>query len=260
MVKSIGIVVPIYEHHLMKLPLRTAQKNIMEMIKMKKVVALLLVLVMCVGLTVPAFASEFVPSISYKDHPDVIGGAIVNKNGDVIEELDWEQIIIIPVSKTDDFEEKYPAECDELEDTYEKLKNGKMEIPYELVDKDIDSDSMVIRDLFYILMEDENGRKDLEENTSLKVTLDPDVDASTSVVVMVYYDGQWHPADVTNNGDGTVTIVLDHLGIVSFSVPTGSSKPPVQTGDPADVMLWVVLLVVSAAALGGVLILRRKQA
>lgn len=232
----------------------------MEMIFMKKVITLLLALVMCVSLTAPAFASEFVPSISYKDHPDVLGGTIVDENGDVIEDLGLEQIIIIPVSKTDEWDEKYPDQCDELENVFEKLQNGGMEIPYELVDEDIDSDSMVIRDLFYILLEDENGLKDLEEGTCLRVTLDPDVDPSTSVVVMVYADGQWHPADVTNNGDGTVTIVLDQLGIVSFSVPTGSSKPPVQTGDPANVMMWVVLLVASAAALGGVMILRRKQA
>lgn len=233
---------------------------------MKKVIALLLVLVMCVGLSVPAFATEFVPSISYKDHPEIIvtptggGGYIIGGGGEIIEEIGLEQLIIIPVGKTDDWDEKYPDECDELKDTYKALVDGDMKIPYDLVDKNIDSDSMVIRDLFYILLEDENGRKDLEEGTRLQVTLDPDVDPATSVVVMIYYDGAWHPVDATNNGDGTVTLVLDHLGIISFSVPTGSTKPPVQTGDPADVMMWVVLMVASAAALVGIMILRRKQA
>lgn len=233
---------------------------------MKKVIALLMVLVLCVSLAAPALASEFVPSISYKDHPEIVvtpnggGGYIIGGGGEIIGEVPFEDLIIIPVSKTEDFEEDFPGECDELEDMYQKLVSGKTKLPYELVDEDIDPDTMVIRDLFYVLMVDENGRKDLEEGTKLQITLDPDVDAATSLVVMVYYDNAWHPAKVTNNGDGTVTLVLEHLGIVSFSVPDGSAKPPVQTGDPTDVMLWVVLLAVSTLALTGIVILRRKLA
>ena len=89
------------------------------------------------------------------------------------------------------------------------------------------------------------------------------VGKGVEVIVMVYINGQWVPAEkVTNNGDGTVTVVFEDICPVAFVVEKDEADGPAQTGDVLgqDLMLWVVLMVLSMAAIVVLNIYRRKRA
>ena len=79
---------------------------------------------------------------------------------------------------------------------------------------------------------------------------------------MVYVDGKWVEAkDVKNNGDGTVTVEFEDICPVAFCINRADVVGPPQTGDVAgqNIMLFAVLMVVSAAAFVTLLILRRRM-
>lgn len=230
---------------------------------MKRFISIVTVLLLCLSLAYPAYAAEeFVPSISYKDHPEVVPapgggpGEIIDEDGEVIDELDDDCIVITPVSEAEDSDEIPDEARETLLEVYDDLTDGDMELPYDLVDENIDPEDMVIRDLIDISLICDEHSEYLEEGNYLRITFDLGVDPDTDVIVMVYSDGQWYPAiDVINNGDGTVTVILDRVGVVAFSVAVRDS---VQTGDNTNLLLWTVLLIASAAALVALVILRRK--
>ncbi len=225
---------------------------------MKRVISLLSVLLLCVSLVCPAFAANdtFVPSISEKDHPEVVPtedghiAVIVDKDGNVIAKLGEDCIVLTPVSEAEK-SEKIPEDAKQaLLDTYQQLTNGTMEIPYG------DDTEMVIRDLFDIsILCEDDAKKLSEEGNTLVITLDVGYGAGSGGVIMVYDDGQWYPAQTKDNGDGTVTVILDRVGVLSISVPANEAP---DTGDDTNVTLWIVLMSAAAVALIAVVIFRRK--
>ena len=253
---------------------------------MKRIVCLAMVAVLVFALASSVFAakSDFVPSISYKDHPEIVPvapkpgtdpkpddkvvvGEIVNKeNNEVVEDVHSEQLVVTPVSGAESSTEIPEASKEQLLEIYEKLAEGAMEIPYEKIDPAIDPSNMVIRDLFDVSSVDENQQQIIaDDNMSLKVTFDLGVAAEQDVFCMTFVNGEWVPAvSVLNNGNGTVTVILEAFGPVVFSVEaTGSVTPPAQTGDQfgAQLPMWIAVMAVSAVALMAVLVVgnRKKQ-
>lgn len=218
---------------------------------MKRTVAVLLAIFILCSLAVPAAAEDFVPSISYKDHPEVPNPPeLTDKEDKTEEKLDDGCVVIIPVSDAADKPVKDRTEEEQLlVDLYEQLEDGSMKLPYEE-----GSEDMVIRDLVVVEMECEDGHvEDLKKpEKQLKVDFDLGVDANTEVVVMAYIDEQWVPlAGVVNNGDGTITILLDELCPLAFSVPADTLAPVPPTGDPVgqSILFWIIMLVASAGAM-----------
>jgi hypothetical protein len=87
------------------------------------------------------------------------------------------------------------------------------------------------------------------------------VSKGVPVYVYTYNDADWNKVvKVTNNGDGTVTVVFEHLCPIAFCVPSDANVPPVQTGDAfaSQMNVWLVLMAVSAAALVAMFVLRRR--
>ena len=228
---------------------------------MKRTVAILLAIVILCGLAVPAAAEDFVPSISYKDHPEVPDTPeLTDKEGKTEEKLDDGCVIIIPVSDAADKPAKDRTEDEQLlVDLYEQLEDGSMKLPYAE-----DSGDMVVRDLIVVEMECDDGHVDdlKKPETQLKVTFDLGVDADTEVVVMAYIEDQWVPlAGLVNNGDGTVTILLDEPCPLAFSVPADTLTPAPPTGDPAgqSILFWIIMLVASAGAMVLLVTSRRRR-
>ncbi len=230
---------------------------------MKKLICLLTVLALAVAFACPVFAADaFVPSISEKDEPDIVPddegvmGEIKGEDG-VIDKVEEGCLVITPISEAETSTEIPEDAREELLYVYKELLSGDMTLPYE--QDGLDPETMVIRELIDASWLCEEHPAMLEpEGVTIDLTFDIGVDADTKVYVYVYIDGVWTAVPVVNNGDGTVTCTFEELCPIAFCVAAGTGKPPVQTGDEFNPTIWIVLLAVSAAALVGVVVMRRK--
>ena len=227
---------------------------------MKKVLCLLTALMLCFAMAIPAYAEEFVPSIGYKDEPDVEGNPVLVE-GDTRTELDADCLVITPVSDAQDKKEEDRNDAEKLlVDVYAQLSDGSMKLPFE-TGKD-----MVIRDLVDASLVCGDVHTDpshvealAKEGVMLEVTFDLGVEKDVNVVVMTYIDGKWAPIEkVTNNGDGTVTCLFEEICPVVFCV--GEADVP-KTGDSMmeDMMVWLIIFAVSLIAIAVLVVLRKKN-
>lgn len=226
---------------------------------MKRVFSLVITLALCANLTISAFAGEtaFVPSITYKDGPDVISAEMKGK--------DVSECLIVTTLKA--AEEKTTDitqdERDTLQKVYEDLKDGKTTLPTE--------ENYVIRELIDLsfqydqcrqVEDHENKDQQLkEEGITLTADFDLGVSGDDGVLVFVYMDGEWQPIEsVENNGDGTITCVFENICPVAFAVTRSAASAAPETGDTQHTLLWTSLTVVSAAALVVLFLSRKKRA
>lgn len=226
---------------------------------MKKILCLIMALLTCAALTLPAMAEEdiFVPSIGYKDGPEVedavqdgedVSGCIV--------------VTSIPEARertTDIFQE----DRDLLLEVYEALSDGSMELPI--------SNDYVIRDLVdvsYMATEcvgEDHGHREwlAQEDTTISLTFETGIPAGVEVTVMTYIDGVWTPIEsVVNNGDGTLTCVFEDICPVVFCVEEDYHiAPPPKTWDEIgrQLPLWIALMVLSLIAIVVLIVLYRKK-
>ncbi len=230
---------------------------------MKKLLSVILAIAICAMLACPVFAAEFVPSITYKGAPDLVGfdggyvGIIKDGAGTELDKVDSHCLLITSVADAPT-STKIPEDAKKLLlEVYDKLVDGSMELPYDKVGKD--PSKMVIRDLVDIswLCEDHPAMLAVPGNT-LTVKIDLGVAAGVDVTVMTYVGGEWVPAvSVVNNGDGTITLTVEDICPVAFSV--GADSEPPKTGDEANVGLWVAMMGASLVALVGVVLVYRRS-
>ena len=239
---------------------------------MKRVFAVLMIVLLCTAMVVSASADTFTPSVTNKPAPELVPaidpdgnphpGYIMDDDGKILDYLDEGCLVITPVSKAETSNE-IPADSKEtLLYVYEQLTSGKMTMPYHLHNPNYDSDDMVIRDLFDATFLCGEHPKMLEPTgVMLVLTFDIGVKADEDVSVMTYKNGAWgNIVKITNNGDGTVTCVFEHLCPIAFSVPTGNT-PPSQTGDipTVGIMGFVALAALLAIAVLTVLYIRSTK-
>lgn len=223
---------------------------------MKKGIVAIALLAICLSLICPAFAAEnaFVPSISYKDGPVIIGAKMETE--DVASCLVVTSLKAATEKTTDISQEAR----DLLLDAYAKLESGEMKLPLE--------EGYVIRELVDVswkqtacVEEKHTHDEDLKkEAVTVTIDLELGIDANTDLLVYAYRNGQWEPIEsAKNNGDGTITCVFEHFCPVAFAVreQTGGSE----TGDTArgSLILWGVLMVVSLTAVVVLTINRKKH-
>lgn len=233
---------------------------------MKKLVCMLLVLVLTVAMVLPVSAtSDFVPSISYKDHPDVVEPPVlIDEEGEVLHELEWPCLEITSVGEAAQTPDDEKTDADKLLlDVYNQLTDGTMSLPFEEDKKE----DMVIRDLIdasLICGDQHTDPSHVDElakpGVFIEITFDLGVEPDTEVVVMAYVDGQWAPIhSVKNNGDGTVTCVFEQICPIAFCVEEKDDAP--KTGDVAipQLVLWTVLLLGSFAAVIILLLSKRRK-
>lgn len=232
---------------------------------MKRVLCLLTVFLLVIALACPVFAAEgFVPSISEKEEPEIVPdeegffGAIRDKAGNIIARIMEGCLVVTPISKAEIATEIPDAARQTLLHVYKALTEGDMVLPYEL--DGLKSENMVIRDLIDATWLCSDHPEILEpEGVTLELTFDIGVDDDIPVYVYTYKNEDWSKAiSVKNNGDGTVTVAFEHLCPIAFCVPADANVPPAQTGDAFGIH-WVVLMVVSAAALCVMLVLHRRK-
>ena len=237
---------------------------------MKRLISMIALLAFCLALTCPVFAADdmFVPSISYKDGPEIIEG-----------EMDGEDVrscLIITsikgaIEKTTDI---YQSDRDLLLSVYKQLDEGTMRLP-------LDGEGSVARTggstkKYYVVRElvdvsfkkttcreTEHTHKEwlAEKGTTLTIKFNLGVAADANVMVLTYINDTWEFIEsVTNNGDGTLTCVFEDICPVAFCVET-EVRDPSQTGDidRNSLILWFTLMAVSTAAIVVLAIGRRKQ-
>lgn len=240
---------------------------------MKKFIACLTVLLLCVSLAVPAAAAEaeFVPSISVKPAPEIVPGVdpdgvpyiacLLNGDGEIIDYIREDCLVVTSVAdaKTSTL---IPDSAEALLlDVYAKLTSGDMTIPYEKHDAKLDKLNMIIRDLYDATwLCDDHPVELAPEGVTLQITFDIGVEADKEVYVMSYKNEEWNPiVSCANNGDGTVTCVFENLCPIEFSVEgdPDSSK----TGDIGpELSVWGLVALASLAAIVVLTVIYRKDA
>ena len=236
---------------------------------MKKVVCFITAMMLCVSLIGFAFAAdvEFVPSISYKGAPNIVEitdnqgnpaiGTIVNANGENIGYLGTDCLLITPRSEANN-STKIPAAAKEtLLSVYEQLDNGSMKLPYGA---GVDGDKMIVRDLFDVSwLCTEHPALIAPKGVTVTLTFNIGIEADVTPVVMTYINGVWEEiVSVKNNGNGTITCVFEDFCPVAISGPVPGQGPD-DTSDKSNVMLWTILLAVSATAVVVMLVMRRRD-
>lgn len=229
---------------------------------MKKIVACLLVLALCLSASVTVLAdTEFVPSISFKPAPGVSATEPAGHE---------DCIFVIPVAEADTAEELTKEEAETLKKVYAELSEEGAKLSEECADltplvqkvlgENRTADDLVVRDLFHVGASCEDIPKYLADGGILKVTLDTTIADDEKVFAMVFKGGKWVPlADTLNKGEGAITIALDELGPVALMVPASGGSDDTQTGENTDTILWVSVMLVAMAAMVVLVVLYRRR-
>jgi hypothetical protein len=227
---------------------------------MRKVICLAAVLLLCAAMVLPAFAAAdtFVPSIGYKNGPDIEDAEM---NGEDVAGCLVVSSILDAKNKSTDIDQ---SDRDLLLDVYGKLDDGSMKLP-------LGGGDYVIRELVDVSFRNTDcvgGAHDhkswLEEKgNTVEIVFDLGVAKTTEVKVLTYVNGQWTPIEsVKNNGNGDVTCVFEDICPVAFCIESDAEDTPPKTGDELgrSMALWIVLMAASLAAIVTLVAIRRKNA
>lgn len=247
---------------------------------MKKTISLLLSLAMCMSLASTAFATAFTASVESKSAPAVVevtdeegNAAIATLNGDLPDGTEAVTDIFLVVTAVADAETSVEIPDDSKEallEVYNGLQDGSIQVPFEELDKE-NAENLVIRDLFDVSWTDVEGNdyKQLldKEGVTLEMTFAMDVEADAKVYVMVYKNNAWTPIEnVTNNGDGTITCVFNHLCPVAVIVEENETMEVVNvTAEDAgaasgqNLTLWIVILAAAVLALAALFAGKKRK-
>lgn len=237
---------------------------------MKRVISLLIVLALSLSLAIPVLATDFVPSITGKGAPDIalvvdengnkVQGEIVDANGNVIDYLTEKCLVVTPISKAETSQEIPDAAEELLLSVYKQLKDGTMKLSVEKYNQGLTADDMVIRDLFDVSWLCEEHPEIVEPaGVYVRLTFNLGISKNTDIYCMSYKHGDWQVIPTVNNGDGTVTCTFEDFCPVAFAVKSGTDTPPSQTGDDANLGLWIGLMSVSVVALAAVILFSRRK-
>lgn len=223
---------------------------------MKKAVCLIAVLMFCLSGVLTAWAAEgeFVPSISYKDSPEIDEGLLE-------EEPVSDCLVITSVIEAEEKTTDITQDArNELLEVYAKLSDGSMKLPLER--------NYVIRDLVDVSFAQtpciEGGHVHEEElnkeGVVATVTFDLGISAKDKLTVLHYHENEWVPVNSSvNNGDGTVTCVFEHFCPVAFVLEKEGGDPS-QTGDTMgrNMILWLAVMLTALAGTVTLLVCRKK--
>ena len=210
---------------------------------MKKIISILTVLALTLSFAVSSFASEFVPSISYKDGPELLSASLEGE--DV-----FDCLVITTIKKA---ENKTTDITDEernlLLSVYEKLTSGEMKLPLK--------NDYIIRELLDLSFmyeacrnnsahgEKENALK--QNGANLTVSFDLFFAQDENLKVLVYVNGEWKSVKTTTiNADGSVTVEFEEICPVAFCIEKEAEA--VTPDNNVGLIITLVTAVVSAVA------------
>ena len=222
---------------------------------MKKVVSLIVAVVLCMMLAVPAFAAsvDFVPSITAKPAPGVTGGSqtgsepvieIKDENGKVIYTAPLADLVVTPVSavQSEDGEYTISEEAAELlRQLYAQMSDPNFNLAEEVPEliaylESLGLDAALVKDMVITALFDITVLTDelkdylAVEGNTVDLTFEVDIPDGHQVIVMVYVDGKWQIVEgVVVNADGTITCTFDQVGpvaILTLPIPVEEETEP----------------------------------
>lgn len=220
---------------------------------MRRMMSLLAVLLVCLTLVTPAAAAigDFVPSITYKDTPDI----------DKVEGAEKSCIVVTSIKQAEDKTTDITQDDrDLLLDVYKKLSKGEMKLPldYDYVVKylvDVSWKYNACR------VPHEHKQWHDKDDTVVTLTFDVGVAKGADMDVLAYVDGKWVEVPAKNNGNGTVTCEFEDFCPVAFCVKASTNAAPPKTGDAAgaNLWIWIVLMAVALVLIVALVVIRRKR-
>lgn len=232
---------------------------------MKRVLSVVVALMIFGAMTVNAFALGFVPSIEVKNAPGLslytedgeeIFGKIVDAEGKVVSIEKDGCIIVTPVADAYDQESGIKEDVKKaLISAYEDIKKNGTKALEGLVDK-----GLAVRDLFAVSSDCADLLKYLPvEGNKLDLKFDLKLGKEEKIQAVIYVDGAWKKLPVVNNGDGTVTVTFEELGVVAFLGKTTGESPDTGDHSGAELVIWISLMAVSAIAIVALLVLVHRK-
>lgn len=225
---------------------------------MRKMMSMVAVLVLCLSLAGTGMAVEFVPSITYKDGPE-LNVAFQGEPGELDENVSGCIVVTSIIEAREKTTDIRQENRDFLIEIYSALSVGNMTLPIEdgWVVRDLVDVSNLVMDCIEVVTHDHDARLK-EDSIVLSVVFDLGIAADKEVKVLSYYEGQWEDAvKVTNNGDGTITCLLNHGGPVAFCVEANEVQQPEAPVAEFN-WYWLFILIVALIAVIEMLIKRRK--
>ena len=235
--------------------------------KMKRVLAICLVMLMALSMSVSVLAAPkgFVESPTGRPAPGMI--KFDPQDDDCTAEL-----IVTPYGDRDELPEEYKKL---LEDAYQDvvgtddLTKLNDDLKNLAKDKNLKGDKLAVSDLFNLHVEDCD---DHDGHKGFDVVLDADTLKNFVALMYMNEDGQWvlvKDAAVVNNGDHLSFTIdeLDSSAPFAIVVNTGAegTQPDTdpddpKTGDISYIHIYVTIMAVSALALGVILVVSKKRA
>ena len=252
---------------------------------MKRVLCFVLSVMLSVSLVVSVSAASFTASVESKSAPAVVeiadevgNTAIAVLTGDLPEGMELvtsDYLVVTAVADAESSDQIPDASQQALLEVYTGLQEGTIQVPFEQLDEEKAS-NLVVRDLFDVSFTDVEGNdfSNLldEEGVSLEITFAMEVAADETVYVMVYKNDAWHEIQqVTNNGDGTITCVFDHLCPVAVIVEANETMEVVdlteksaedlkpEVSSDRNMVMWIGIMAASVVALAVVLVSKKRK-
>lgn len=237
---------------------------------MKKCGIVLLTLWMMLMMALPCFAAadSFTPSVTRKGAPELVVREYTDSHGiteryiaEVIFRKTGNDLIRVPVpdARIIPYAERESAGKTiriELERAYEEVigaesfrkLNRNIARIVRRIDPRADSDRLVAYELFDLTLSDEYRDLLSDENVFVRFTLDAGLRPDETPPIVMHRSGtsgKWlvvDPEDVTNNGDGTMTVDFPELCPILFlRIAEGTAKPSVC---PLLMILLLIFLIV----------------
>lgn len=222
---------------------------------MEKMLCLIAVLALAISMFVPAFAAEddFVPSISYKDGPTIVEAEM---NGGRMEDCLVVTSLKAAAEKTTDISQE---DRDLLLDVYDKLLKGELAIPMP--------EDYIVRELVDIswgettcIQPGHSHEEELKQDgVAVKIQFDLDIKPEDELKIYAYHDGKWDEVQILElTEDGNAVCLFEHFCPVAFCVKNEKNIDPTGDISAENLLLWIVMLSVSTAAVVVMFANRRK--
>lgn len=222
---------------------------------MKKAISLILSLVIVLGLSIPAFAAEFRPSVPSKDHPEIIpqlfngisfDALILDESNEVVEGVHLVthknpdgEIIITAYSEIETADGRVNVVY--METSYQEVLSARsLKELHDLIPAE-----MIVRDFFDITLV--GTYKDIfKEGKKLQIRFDIGAELKEKIMALTRCSDEsgWEFVEsVTINPDGTVTIIFDKLCPVIFLTEKDGAVESPATSDINTAALWTLAVV-----------------